>query len=133
MPGPCSYETKGSLVLNKKSSLSKSPRVTIPAEIEHQAKRLTMPGPGAYDYKPKYKVLGSCILKSEKRCFLDEAEYMGLQTPQVYDAKYDSVFARSPKIKIISPKTKPEEQFKVVKSDKPDMGSYNSDVSFQKT
>lgn len=64
-PAPGLYDTTGSLLQQKKhSNLCKSPRVTLPTEIEQIEKKYQQPGPGAYEIKPvSKKVLGAFNLK----------------------------------------------------------------------
>ncbi len=58
---------------------------------------------------------------------------MGQFSPTAYDTNFEFVRERSPKTRIIPPKSKPEDNAKIEKTDKPSPGTYNSDVSFKNT
>ena len=49
----------------------------MPVEIEKEAQKCALPGPGAYEAKLKSKVLGAFNLKCEKYGFIEEAQFIG--------------------------------------------------------
>ena len=83
IPGP-DYNTEGSMILKKKVSFTKLPRITEAQEIMKAAEKL--PSPGQYDVSVKSKPLGIFKQKSERTGFLDEAIYQASVTPSHYDS-----------------------------------------------
>ena len=74
MPPPDYYEVAGKLIdKNRKSGLSKGPRITIAHEIEKTARRNSLPGPGAYDQNFKPRIIGAFNLKDQKTTFIEDA------------------------------------------------------------
>ena len=69
--------------------------MTIPVEIAHDAKRNLRPGPGDYENEKRVRILGTYKSNDSKSSFVDEASFLGLQSPHAYDAKYDLVFNRT--------------------------------------
>lgn len=134
MPSPGLYETAGTLEhLKKNSNLCKGPRETFPVEIEKDAKKYGQPGPGSYEHKMNYKVYGAFNLKDSKSSFIDEAKFLGEQSPHAYDANIDFVRERSPKTKLMPPKTKPGDNAIIEKNDKPSPMTYDDHISYKNT
>lgn len=72
------------MILKKKVSFTKLPRITEAQEIMKAAEKL--PSPGQYDVSVKSKPLGIFKQKSERTGFLDEAIYQASVTPSHYDS-----------------------------------------------
>ena len=117
----------------KKSSLSRSPRITQTQEIEKLEKKFSKPGPGAYTIKEKHKVKGAFNLQDSKGSFLEESEFLSMQTPAaIYEKKYDQVQKKAPTLKI-HPDNKKEDPIIVPKSKLPCIGSYEDIESYKNT
>lgn len=98
VPGP-KYDTITNWKNNFKArgQFSKSPRITFTERIMKDNKLYESPGPGAYAHKEYLKrekqAKAGSVAKTEKVCaFIEEAQYVGLQTPA---PKYDVNFVRS--------------------------------------
>lgn len=131
---PADYNVAGSLINPKKqSNLSKGKRLTLPDEIALLNKKEQRPGPGTYEPKNHTRLLGCFNLQGEKTSFVEEAKYLGLQTPHQYDAKYHLVQEKPLSLKLIPPKEKPSEQYKIKKNDSPSPVSYDAVKSYEAT
>ena len=123
VPDPAIYELSGSLINKKPSGLSKGKRVMMADEIANNEKKNLKPGPGEYKPSLKPKYLGAFNLKDKKTTsFIDEAEYMSLQTPTPYQASYTLVEPKSLAPKLIKPKEQIGERFILKKSNEPSPG-----------
>lgn len=90
--------------------MPKSPRITLPAEIEQIEKKNAKPGPGAYDSRIKERHLGAFNLKDMKGSFIEEAEFNSMQTPSAkYAIKYDLITPHKSGVRYVKPKYSPEE------------------------
>lgn len=81
-PAPTKYETTGDILLKRKISIYKLPRVTAFAEEAKKYEKL--PAPGMYHQELKKRPLGAFKLKEERLGFIDQAMYDGLATPTHY-------------------------------------------------
>eukprot|EP00347_Sterkiella_histriomuscorum_P017488 403349166 len=134
LPSPQKYETSGSLIDNKRHGFGKSERITLPTEIEKTSRRELKPGPGTYDNKQNERILGAFNLKGIKSSsFIDEAQFLSSQSPTSYECKFDSVYERSPIVRMIAPKTKIGDNSKIIKNNDPSPVTYEVEKSYKST
>eukprot|EP00347_Sterkiella_histriomuscorum_P001625 403371309 len=129
VPGP-GYDTRGSMILTKKLSISKLPRITNINDIMKAAEKT--PSPGQYNTFKKSNPLGIFKQKSDRIGFLDEAGYLGSVTPSHYDSS--RLEAIKPRTSVVKIQPNGKDRFpKFEKNDDPSPLSYDIENSFKKT
>ena len=122
------------MINSRRYNLGNTERMTLPVEIQKEAKKNLKPGPGAYEPAQKEKVLGAFNLKEVKSpSFLDDAVFRSSQSPSSYQFKLDSAYPRTLYTKIVPTKKTPADAVRIEKNDLPSPGTYNFDESFKKT
>ena len=113
-----------------KGKFLKGNKVTICDEIFIRGKKNSMPEPCTYNPKLTDKILGLSKVKEERGQYIDEAKFVGLQTPGfIYEAKDEVVKPKIPTTKIY-PDKKNGDDYKPKKSDNPAPGSYDVENSY---
>jgi len=136
MPGPGDYEIRSWFDTPKKKTSKGSYSLQGERKFEiDDVIRIAKntPGPGTFNPKRNFRVIGGMNVKSDRNSFLDECEYLGREIPGagVYEPKYASIEAktRTPMYR----KPKKVEHWKPKKTNDPDWGTYEHWESYKKT
>ena len=123
-----------------KDEFSKHDRVTVTSEYITQQKRKGVPAPGTYDPKRQDRLKFGKFETSEKSTFhIDMAVYYSKQTPALGYKNVDSLLQNPAKKQAFAYKFPPTKTTaadlskKIPKSDKPDVGTYQSQPAYKYT
>lgn len=117
-----------------KGKFLKGERITLSAEIIKASKKIANPGPGAYESLGKDKLIGLFKVKEEKSQFIDEAKFVGHQTPgAIYNPNFNYIKPKILTTKVYADKRKKSTGDKIKKSNDPCVGLYEVEKAYVKT